>query len=198
VHTDADGAAERLLAAEAEADRLGSIIEGLLLLSRAEAHTAQRIVVDLAAVAHTRIDQWAPLGDELGITIEYRGPASAPVWAVDTAPEQVIDNYIDNAIAVSARGDTITVTLDVDGTATNAHVLDRGPGLSTDGYDRAFDRFWRAESDNGGNGLGLAIVAQLARASRGDVALRPRAGGGVDAFARFETASTMPSDPARP
>jgi signal transduction histidine kinase len=188
VHTDAAGATERLLAAEAEADRLGSIIEGLLLLSRAEANAATRIVVDLAVIAQERIGQWEPLGDELGITITYHGPASAPAWALETAAEQVIDNYIDNAIAVSSRGSAITLTVGVGSINTDIHVLDRGPGLSTDGYDRAFDRFWRAETDNGGNGLGLAIVAQLARASQGEVALRPRAGGGVDAFARFLTA----------
>jgi signal transduction histidine kinase len=197
VESDAPGAAERLLAAEAEADRLGSIIEGLLLLSRAEAHTASRVVVDLAAVAQERLAQWEPLGDEMGITLTYTGPSSAPIWALATAAEQVIDNYIDNAIDVSVRGDTITVTLDADDENTDVHVLDHGPGLSTEGYERAFDRFWRADSDNGGNGLGLAIVAQLARASRGTVALRPRAGGGVDAFARFQTAtpSVQPPQP---
>ncbi|MDQ1527908.1 MAG: hypothetical protein QOG18_2521 [Microbacteriaceae bacterium] len=51
----------------------------------------------------------------------------------------------------------------VDGERTSIEVLDDGPGLSDEDSARAFDRFWRAESDNRGNGLGLAIVAQLAR-----------------------------------
>jgi len=202
VHTDAEGAAERLLAAEAEADRLGSIIEGLLVLSRSEAHTATRIVVDLAAVTVERLNQWEPLGEELGISLRYDGPASASVLALDTAAEQIVDNFIDNAIAVSAGGDEIVVTIEAGASHTDLHVLDNGPGLSADGYERAFDRFWRAESDNGGNGLGLAIVAQLARASRAQVALRPRDGDadarGVDAFVRFETAASTPADSPKP
>jgi len=194
VPTDSAGAAERLMAAEVEADRLGSIIEGLLLLSRSEAKSTKRVVVDLAEIARQRKEQWEPLGQELGIIISYRGPTSALVWALDTAAEQVIDNYVDNALAVSASGDQVYIDVLVGTLSTELHVVDQGPGMPSDGYDRAFDRFWQAAPGAGGNGLGLAIVAQLVRASRGTVALTPRQGGGVDASAQFENATIAERD----
>lgn len=192
VHTDADGAAARLAAAETEADRLEAIIEGLLLLSRWESSSAVIQQLDLGVTAADRVLHWLPLAEELGLEILYQGPANARVNAVATAPEQIIDNYIDNAVSVSARGDRIVVAVDVDGAETTLRVLDDGPGLSDEDCDRAFDRFWRAESDNSGNGLGLAIVAGLARASRGTVRLRRRGERGLEASATFETASADP------
>lgn len=186
--SDPEGAVERLAAAEAEADRLGNVIEGLLLLSRTEASSAPVTTLDLAAIARERITQWQPLAQESLIRIHYEGPVSAPVLAVATAPEQIIDNFVDNALAASPDGSTITVRVVKAGPDTILHVLDEGPGLSEVERNRAFDRFWRAASDSEGSGLGLAIVAQLALASGAAAHLAPRPGGGLDASVRFTSA----------
>ncbi len=175
-----DAAAERLAAADAELDRLGSLIDGLLTLSRAEAESAATGVHDVAETARERVEQWLPLAQEAGIAIRYEGPASAPAVAVDTAVEQVVDNFIDNALGVSPAGSTITVRVEAVDRVT-VHVLDEGPGLAPEQRERAFDRFWRGSPDGEGSGLGLAIVAQLARASGGSARLEPRPGGGIDA-----------------
>lgn len=179
-------AADRLSAAEAEADRLGNIIEGLLLLSRTEATTAPVDSVDLAEVARTRVAHWHPLAQESGVRIRYEGPETADVVATPLAPEQIIDNFIDNALSASPVGGTITVRVAAAGPdSTAVHVLDRGYGLSEEDCVKAFDRFWRAGHHNAGSGLGLSIVAQLARASRATAALDPRPDGGLDASVRF-------------
>jgi signal transduction histidine kinase len=110
------------------------------------------------------------------------------VLAVSTAAEQIIDNYIDNALTVSERGGSIIVRLSGDGRWTSLHVLDEGPGMSPEQTEQAFDRFWRGSADGAGNGLGLAIVAQLASASGATVRLTNRPDGGIDASARFADA----------
>jgi signal transduction histidine kinase len=188
IDSDPRGAEDRLLTAEAEADRLGDIIEGLLLLSRTESSSAPVETVDLAVIAGERVDHWRPLAQESGVTISYEGPASAAVLAVSTAAEQIIDNYIDNALTVSERGGSIIVRLSGDGRWTSLHVLDEGPGMSPEQTEQAFDRFWRGSADGAGNGLGLAIVAQLASASGATVRLTNRPDGGIDASARFADA----------
>ncbi len=192
-------AIERLSAAEAEADRLGSIIEGLLMLSRSESRAAPVVEFDVARVARERVEHWQPLAQELGVGIRYEGPDHARVTAIATAPEQIIDNYVDNALSVSAGTATdagtdegtndIVVRVAPAGAAWRVAVLDRGPGLSEEDCARAFDRFWRADSDALGNGLGLAIVAQLARASRATVRLERRPGGGLEASVTFAARS---------
>lgn len=186
--TDPSGAAQRLAAAESEVDRLGNIVEGLLLLSHTEGQSAALITVDLAAIARERVEQWAPLAAESGVDIRFEGPATAPVQAITEAADQIIDNFIDNALTVSPAASTLVVRVSVDGSASSVHVLDEGPGLSPDDCSRAFDRFWRATSDSSGSGLGLAIVAQLAAASRADARLTPRVGPGLDASVTFVSA----------
>ena len=186
LESDPAGAAERLSAAEAEADRLSNLIEGLLLLSRTEASTAPRENVDLAALTRDRVEQWQALAAESGVKLRYEGPVSTEVVAVPNAVEQIVDNYIDNALSVSPSSSKIIVRVVTAGSVARLHVLDQGPGLSVDECTRAFDRFWRANSDSRGSGIGLAIVAQLARASGGKAQLRPRAEGGLDASASFD------------
>jgi signal transduction histidine kinase len=186
VENDPDAAAERIAAAEEEADRLVAIIEGLLILSRGEARASEQYDIDLALTARERAEQWAQLANDSGIGLEYEGPQSLMIRAVPTAVEQIIDNYLDNALTNAATpGATIVVRV-VGGEKPEVHVLDQGPGLSTEQRARAFDRFWQAAPGSGGSGLGLAIASQLARASGGSVRLDSRLGEpGLDAVAEF-------------
>jgi signal transduction histidine kinase len=188
IREDPAGAQERLAAAEREADRLGSIIEGLLLLARTEASSAITAVVDVAAAARARTEHWTPLAEETGVRIRFQGAEEAAAMAVPGAVEQVVDNFIDNALSVSPAGGTILVTVGHAQGAVAVHVLDEGPGLSPEDCARAFDRFWRGGSQPGGSGLGLAIVAQLMTASGGTATLRPRPGSGLEASAVFPAA----------
>lgn len=188
VHDDPEGAAERLEAAEAELDRLDQLIEGLLVLSRAEGADAAVATVDVGAAAADRVAQWGALAEESGMRVDLQGPASARVRAVPTAVEQIIDNLVDNALGVTPEGEAVVVRIEVDGERTVLHVLDRGPGLSPTDRERAFERFWRGGGERAGSGIGLAIVAQLARVSGGSAELRERPGGGLDAAITLPTA----------
>jgi signal transduction histidine kinase len=127
------------------------------------------------------------LAAEQGVTVRYEGPASARGLAVKTAPEQVIDNFIDNALGVSPTGSRILVRVS-GGATVVVSILDEGPGLSADDCARAFDRFWRATSDSKGSGLGLAIVSRLMFASGGSAKLEPREPRGLVASAAFPSA----------
>jgi len=175
----------RIAAAEAEADRLETLVEGLLQLSRSEGAITALSHVDVAAIARARVEQWRPLAEERGLALDYRGPDAAVVLAASSAVEQIIDNYLDNAMSVSGPGESIEVRLDHSLHSSTVHVLDRGPGMSQEGLERAFDRFWQGRSDGSGSGLGLSIVRQLAQASGAEVAVRNRGGGGLDASVRF-------------
>lgn len=182
---DADGARRNLEAAEAETLRLQRLVDGLLVLARDDDTLVSQSNVDVAAVVSERVESWQPLAEEheVGITSWCDQPAKATARAVAGTLEQILDNYLDNALAVAPPGTTVDVAVD---TAHRddvvVHVLDRGPGLSNDQLSSAFDRFWRAPTaGHGGSGLGLAIVAHLAGQSDATVALARRPGGGVDA-----------------
>ena len=185
--SDPAAATTRLIAAEAEVDRLSDIIEGLLRLSRAESAAEPVESVDLLTTARERIAYWQPLANESGVQIGLVAPSRSSVLAIALAPDQILDNFIDNALAVAPTGSTIDVTIAVSASDTTLSVGDRGPGLSADDRERAFDRFWRGSAAPGGSGLGLAIVAQLAAASGAAAAVAAREGGGLIASVRFTT-----------
>lgn len=177
----------RVEAALDETERLQMIIEGLLVLSRADRHPESQ-PVDIASAARDRVESWQALADDAGVSVRLDAPSAAVVRAVPNAVEQVIDNLVDNALMISPEGSTITVRIVRDSAATTLHVLDEGPGLPEQDLERAFNRFWRARSDATGSGLGLAIVERLVTVSGGKVRLANRPTGGLDAQAEFVNA----------
>jgi signal transduction histidine kinase len=116
-----------------------------------------------------------------------RGLDSSPCVALEGALEQIVDNYIDNAL--TAAPDKSTITIEVQRVQRHIHVdvIDEGSGLSEEKRALAFERFWRgATTENApGTGLGLAIVRQLAVASGGVAELLPRADGKRGLVARI-------------
>jgi signal transduction histidine kinase len=94
---------------------------------------------------------------------------------------QMVDNLVANALAVSPAA---AVSARADDGWVELHVVDRGPGLTMEERERAFDRFWRGRSAAPGSGLGLPIVRRLARVDGGDAELREAPGGGIDAVVR--------------
>ncbi|WP_427005914.1 ATP-binding protein [Pseudarthrobacter sp. H2] len=179
-----------------ETYRLQRIIDGLLLLSRAEGQTVLPVATDLADVALTRKEQWEALAEETGVRISLDAPPEAPIMVLPGAAEQIIDNLIDNALAVAPPGSHIMLVVSrgqQPGTI-ELHILDEGPGLSLADCQRAFSRFWRGRTDSEGSGLGLSIVQQLAEASGAEASLAPRAPApgtgatGLDACVTFNSA----------
>jgi signal transduction histidine kinase len=139
-----------------------------------------------------RVEMWEPLADEQGITIAVAAPVSARCAVVEGGLEQIIDNYIDNALDYAPLGSSITIGVTRSANETTISVADRGPGMAPTARERAFDRFWRgSESQNrpGGSGLGLSIVAQLAAASGGRVALLENPDGGLLATVTLRSVS---------
>lgn len=187
-------AADSLDMARAETERLQHVIGGLLRLARAEGEQQDLIAVDLATVARERLSIWEPLAEEQGVRIDVSAPGSAMILVVPEAAEQILDNYLDNALSVSPAGSVLSVTVVAasgpQSETTTLLVTDAGPGLRPEARARAFDRFWSEREDNAGTGLGLAIVRHLAAASNATVELRESASGGIEAIAAFRSANS--------
>jgi signal transduction histidine kinase len=192
--------AGNLRAAISETARLTRLVDGLLVLARAEAITpVVREVVDAAAVAADRRAAWAPLAAETGVALTLESGTPAPVWALAGALEQVLDNLLANALRHAPAGSQVHLATRRVGGWIELHVIDQGPGMTSDQRERAFDRFWRAPgADQEGSGLGLAIVRQLLDASGGVAELRPNPDGGLDAVARLRPADHTATRTWRP
>lgn len=169
---DPELARSDLEAIDAELERLGELVEGLLALARSETGATATGPVDAAAVADAAVARWLPLADEHRVALQLDAPERAVARAAPGSLDQILDNLLDNALGVAPVDSAIEVAVFAEDREVEVSVRDHGPGLSAQDRGRATDRFWRApDADPGGSGLGLAIVDQLARGSGGSVRL---------------------------
>ncbi|MFE5816325.1 sensor histidine kinase [Streptomyces sp. NPDC056479] len=180
---DDDFVKEDVEQATAEVVRISRLVNGLLVLARAEAKVTAAEPLPLWDIVRERLDVWRPAADERGVSITLGGSADGRPLVL-TSPghmDQVLDNVLSNALEVSPDGGTITVEVEPKGDEVVLSVLDEGPGMSDTDKSRAFDRFWRGRGLTGktGSGLGLAVVKQLVTDDGGTVTLGDGPEGGL-------------------
>ncbi|WP_406494353.1 HAMP domain-containing histidine kinase [Streptomyces sp. NBC_01604] len=179
--------------ATAEVVRMSRLVNGLLVLARAEAKVTAAEPLSLPDIVDERLAVWRPAADERGVTVALRGSADGRLLVLSSpgALDQVLDNVLSNALEVSPDGGTITVRMEQQGEEVVLSVLDEGPGMSDPEKARAFDRFWRGQGLTGrsGSGLGLAVVKQLVTDDGGTVTLRDAPGGGLCVEIRLRAAN---------
>ena len=194
LEADADESiADDLEGARREVQRMSRLVDGLLVLARAErARAALPEPVALAPILAGRAEAWEPVAAERAVTLVVVDTDRRARATTDHL-ESVLDNLLANAIDHSPPGATVTLLVDVetadDHSMVGVHVVDQGPGLDAEQRERAFDRFWRASARRptadgdslGGSGLGLAIVRRLVETDRGTAELRAAPDGGIDA-----------------
>jgi len=134
--------------------------------------------VDLMALLETVAEN----AREAGGRVSLAGTVGAPVVARPTALKRCLVNLVDNAVRYGG-GAEITAS-EIPG-AVRVVVADDGPGIPEALLEQAFEPFYRIDSSRarhtGGTGLGLGIARNIARAHGGDLTLRNRQGGGLEA-----------------
>ncbi len=177
LESDPGAAREQIEAAGAETERLQRLVQGLLLIARSDESTISLSSVDISQLLHERNDLWAPLAEERGIVVGFDIPDGLVALSDQSALEQIVDNYIDNALAVCASGDAVIVIAHRDQQRITITVSDDGPGMRPEHLERAFDRFWRSpDAAHDGSGIGLAIVQHLATLIGAEVKMWNRSG----------------------
>jgi signal transduction histidine kinase len=184
-HVDGAAAEDHLGALE-EAERLSTLLDGLLALARAE-RTVPVAAVAVDTAVDDRVDAWRPLAEHTGLRLERTGARGLTAMAPEGALETVLDAVLDNAVKFSPPQGSITVHTAVDADQVEVAVRDHGPGLAPDELARATDRFWRSpgQSNVEGSGLGLAIAARTLELGGGQLELQLPEGGGLRVVARL-------------
>jgi len=167
-----------------EADGLIKTFNALLSIARLEAGAGgdHKETLDVAALVRDVAELYEPVAEERGLML--RAEAVAPIFtrADRQLLGQAIANLIDNAIKYGApeRADgsngtkpEVSVTAEAKGAMAEIAVTDRGPGVPAAERGRVLDRFVRLEASRSepGSGLGLSLVAAVARLHGGTVRL---------------------------
>jgi signal transduction histidine kinase len=150
-----------LAAMRAQVDRLGSLVEQLLDLSRLEAEGAGLERTEFPAermLARARAEALHS-GDGVEIELET-APADLRLFADEALLQRVVNNLLDNAIRFSPPGGKVRAGVTAVRGDVRLDIVDHGPGIPAAERTRVFERFYRIDDSrsNGGAGLGLAIA----------------------------------------
>ncbi|MDE2582330.1 MAG: HAMP domain-containing histidine kinase [Rhodospirillales bacterium] len=170
---------------QADLQGLGELVHQLLRFAQAEdALVESRSPVDVVAVARKVCEEVAPDAVRRRLTIEFDAPETAAVVRGNgTLIEIAIRNLVENAVKFAPPQTVVSVAVDASAAVS---VADRGPGVPDNQKDRAFHRFWRSATEQGGGaGVGLALVRRVAHLHEGDARLEDRPDGGTRAVLAF-------------
>ena len=158
-----------------EADRLATLVDRLLMLSRAETGQQRHATedIDLRALADEVALHLSVLAEEKKQALEVETAGRPRALADRTAIRQAVINLVDNAIKFSPVGGRTRIRVaEARGEAT-IDVIDTGPGIPPADQPHIFDRFYRAAHTTGarGTGLGLSIAKGAVEANAGRLTL---------------------------
>jgi len=179
--------ADSLHAIREESSSLAAMVNGMLLLGKAESgDDIPREAVVLDNVVADAVRSARPRAEEKGLSLNFQQPAPGKSGTIVLGDahllRQLFTNLIDNAIKFTERG-SIDIEITAAAGEATVSVLDTGVGIDPDALERVFDRFYRTDVSRNraipGTGLGLAIVRSIARVHNGRVEAAARSGGGT-------------------
>ena len=189
-----DDLAAAVRSATAETERLARITDGLLLLARGdeEGLGLRRARADIGQLLTRSASAARSRLDAAGVTCRVDVP---PGLCAVVDPDRIraaVDNLVDNALRFAPAGSVIVLAARADGADLGIEVRDAGPGFPAGFLPHAFERFRRPDSgrsrDDGGAGLGLAIVRAIAVAHGGTATAGNEPGGGAVVRLRLPSA----------
>lgn len=186
-------AKDLLISMMEEVERMQRIVEGLLLIAKAEDH---RLPFEKEATSmYQFLDSIAEDADILagdkGIIFKNKfapGTESIILDIDKTRMYQVLMNLIDNALKYTPKDGTVTMFLEAQENSVAFGISDTGPGIPPEDISKVFQRFFRTESarSHGGEeytsrslGLGLAITKSIIEAHGGEISVASEVGKGT-------------------
>ena len=160
---------------------LDQLVDEILLASRLDAREADMGTVESVDLIGLLAEECARVGAVFELP-ECTGEVVVP--GVARLLRRAVRNLLENAVRHGRRTGRAEVVaqLSLQGGHAVLHIDDRGPGVPPDQRERIFEPFYRlpgASEREGGVGLGLALVRQIAARHGGSVACDNREGGGA-------------------
>jgi two-component system sensor histidine kinase BarA len=180
--------------------RLLDLINDLLDLAKIEAGRMDLNIgaVSVADTCEGLVNLMRPQAEKRQVELALRVRPGIPLVQTDAGRlQQILFNFLSNAVKFTPDGGTVTVTADTippmptrrsdsdafEPTHVRINVKDQGPGIDPRDHDRIFDKFTQLDptvtKEHGGTGLGLTISRDLARLLGGRIEIDSAAGQGA-------------------
>ncbi|MFA6961453.1 MAG: ATP-binding protein [Opitutaceae bacterium] len=171
-------------------ERLNSLLEDLLVLSRLESINPglRRESVKLHTLLSGIIDDYHARPATSGHQLKLNVDAAVGTMLIDPLKiTQVIENLLDNALKYTPKGSSIELSARLQDLGEVIVMLnDNGPGIPADDLPHLFERFYRVDKgrsrEKGGTGLGLSIVKHIVQLHGGRVWVESKLGQGTTFF----------------
>jgi signal transduction histidine kinase len=178
---------------EREAARMGTVVDELLTLARADAggRAVRRERCFLDDVVLDAVHAAQPLAERRGVRLEVGTLEEAAVLGEPELLRQAALIVLDNALKYTPAGGAVTVTVSAAGGGRVLAVRDTGVGIAPDVLPHVFERFYRggpAEEREPGAGLGLAIAQWIADVHGAEIAIHSEVGRGTEVTLRVPAA----------
>ena len=150
-----------------EADKMNHMVKNLLTLNQLEfgADEVQFERFDIVGLVRGVIASCEILIQQAGATVDFVADEKLDVWADEFKTEQVIRNYLTNAIHHAADEKRIEVRIRKEGKKAHISVYNSGRPIPEEDVPKLWDKFYKVDKahtrEYGGNGIGLSIVKAI-------------------------------------
>lgn len=165
------------------AERMGKIVQDLMLLAELDAKTELKVSpVDLSVILSEIADEYVSRfrDKDIELTLDCTGPNI--IDSDKEALDRVMRNLLENALKYTNSQGKVSVACQTVGNQVRLTVKDTGIGIPEESLSRIFERFYRVDKSrtrtSGGSGLGLSIVKAIIDGLGGEVAVKSEIGQG--------------------
>ena len=179
---DAEGLRRAAEVARRTADRMSTTVDELLAFARTSVQPERRVSVDLAEVVAEVAQEYDAEASTRGVRLSWLAPSGLLVDGDRSALKRAQANLVSNALRVAPPGSVVHCRAGRAGGWLWFGVRDVGPGIAPDDQALVFRRAWRdgaPTAEGEGQGLGLALVRQIAEAHGGTVSVASVPGHGA-------------------
>lgn len=158
-----------------EAAKMNTLVQKLLTLNQLEfgSDEVELVRFDLAELIRGKVNSSRILADQKRASLEYDGPSKLEVWGDEFKVEEVLTNYLSNAINHVDDNDTVDGTRriviragrDETGSKVHVSVFNTGSHIPEEDLDQVWEKFFKVDKartrEYGGSGVGLSIVRAI-------------------------------------
>jgi signal transduction histidine kinase len=142
----------------------------------ADGRRASFAAVSLDTVLRDVVELYEPVADERGLSVSVSAPAPVNVHGDVDLLFGAVENLLDNALKFTPRGGVVRLEAAIHEGRPVLHVSDSGPGIDPGEREAVLRPFYRAPAQSGqataGHGLGLSLVAAIARVHHATIEIR--------------------------